>query len=78
VDAPYGRPPGDGVIAITGFRFYGSLYAWRVSECVNSTWQHVEKTPQDLRGRCRSPDITVALQLVLQAERVPYECETKR
>jgi hypothetical protein len=42
-----------------------------------STWQHVEKTLRACVADDDPANITVALQLVLQAERVPYTREQK-
>jgi hypothetical protein len=38
-----------------------------------STWQHVEKTLHDCAAGEDPVNISVALQIVLQAERVPYQ-----
>jgi hypothetical protein len=38
-----------------------------------STWQHVEKTLQECAAGDDPVNISVALQIVLQAERVPYQ-----
>jgi hypothetical protein len=40
-----------------------------------STWQHVEKTLQGCVAGDDAANISVALQLVLQAERVPYSVD---
>jgi hypothetical protein len=37
-----------------------------------STWQHVETTLQACAARDEAENISVALQIVLQGERVPY------
>jgi hypothetical protein len=42
-----------------------------------STWQHVEKTLQAGPLGDDPANVSVALQLVLQAERVPYTREQK-
>lgn len=38
------------------------------------TWQHVEKTLRECAGGDDAVNISVALQLVLQFEGVPYQC----
>jgi hypothetical protein len=38
-----------------------------------STWQHVEKTPRECAAGDDPVNISVALQIVLQGERVPYQ-----
>jgi hypothetical protein len=38
-----------------------------------STWQHVEQTLQECAAGDDTENISVALQIVLQAERVPYQ-----
>jgi hypothetical protein len=38
-----------------------------------STWQHVEKTLQECDAGDDTENISVALQIVLQGERVPYQ-----
>jgi hypothetical protein len=38
-----------------------------------STWRHVEKTLNECAAGGDTENISVALQIVLQAERVPYE-----
>jgi hypothetical protein len=38
-----------------------------------STWQHVEKTLHECAAGEDPENISVALQIVLQAERVPYK-----
>jgi hypothetical protein len=42
-----------------------------------SSWQHVEKTLQACAAGDDAANISVALQLVLQAERVPYQVGTR-
>jgi hypothetical protein len=39
---------------------------------VLSTWQHIEKTLQECAAGDDPVNISVALQIVLQGERVPY------